>query len=735
MAADILHVLGSLKLTVALFACALVLVFAGTLAQHHLNMLEVKQRYFTSWVAMLHFEDLVPYAFLPHDEPIPGRFPIAGGALVGALLMINLIAAKLTRFHLQAKGTRLYAGITVVLLGMLTTYFIITSGQSSEGLQGQPPITYDQLWRIILGFIAAAWVGIVGLAVSCQHRTMKAVYVAAAAIIGVYVIFCATTGYRVDDPGLRIVWQLAKGMGAGVVLLIGCLLLFGNRGGNVLLHFGVGLLMVGQFVFGDRQLEQRLNLIEGKSANTFVNLDSIELVFISKDGVDQQVVAIPSQMLKDALDTSAVIRDPQVPFDVRVKEYFSNSKLETATADTNSADKGIGVQVAAVRVAGSGGTESQVNLASAYIELLEKGTDKSLGSHLTSQWFSDREALVPDSSSGDEFDKVSDGKNEYQMGLRFARTAKPFWVQLSDVKRVNYTGSETPRDYRSMVRILDPTTGEDRREQIWMNNPLRYRGETYYQSNYTALRDGREMTGLQIVQNSGWLIPYVACSITGLGMCMHFAGTLGTFVKRRKRETHREAEQLAKKTGAQTSLGATSESERLSMTTWLAVGGVATLTLMSLVPWPSVMNSLRPANRDTKLDMQEFGKIPVQFGGRIMPLAAFANQTLKSISNKESLPLEVAPGAIRERADAKRLSSLKWLLEVAIDDDRLSDLPMFRIDAEEVRNEFGFEKRESKLFTLNEIRSQIDRFNDLTKAAADKEPRDQSFKEKKLLPR
>jgi len=733
IAADILHVLGSLKLTVALFACALVLVFAGTLAQHHLNMLEVKQRYFTSWVALMHFEDLVPYAFVPHENPLRGMFPIPGGALVGALLMINLLAAKITRFHLQATGNRLIAGIAVVLLGVATTYFIVSSGQSSEGLQGQPPITYDQLWRIILGFMAAAWVGIVGLAVSSQSRAMKIVYLATAGIIGVYVIFCATTGYRIDDPGLRIVWQLAKGLGAGLILLIGCLLLFGKRGGNVLLHFGVGLLMVGQFVFGDRQLEQRLNLIEGKSANTFVNLDSVELAFISKDGADQKVVAIPAQMLKTSLDSGAVIRDPQVPFDVRVKNYFTNSKLEAASADSNPASKGIGTTVAAIEARGSGGTDSQVNLASAYVELLEKGTDKSLGLHLTSQWFSDRESLAPESASGDEFDKVSDGKLDYQMGLRFARTAKPFWVQLSDVKRVNYTGSETPRDYRSLVRILDPTTGEDRREQIWMNNPLRYRGETYYQSNYTALRDGREMTGLQIVKNSGWLVPYVACSITGLGLCVHFAGTLGTFARRRKRESLREAEERMKNASIKSGGLATSESERVSLATWLMVGGAAIFTLMSLVPWSSVMNSLRPANRDAKLDMQEFGKIPVQFGGRIMPLAAFANQTLKSISNKESLPLEVAPGAIRERADAKRLSSLKWLLEVAIDDDRLGDLPMFRIDAEEVRNEFGLEKRESKLFTLNEIRSQIDRFNDLTNAASDKEPREQSFKEKKLL--
>ena len=45
----IVKLLGSLKLTVALFALSLVTVLVGTLAQDEMNMLEVKQRYFLSW--------------------------------------------------------------------------------------------------------------------------------------------------------------------------------------------------------------------------------------------------------------------------------------------------------------------------------------------------------------------------------------------------------------------------------------------------------------------------------------------------------------------------------------------------------------------------------------------------------------------------------------------------------------------------------------------------------------
>ena len=41
-------------------------------------------------------------------------------------------------------------------------------------------------------------------------------------------------------------------------------------------------MMVGQFAFGDRQLEQRMNLVEGESTNALINLDRLELAIIAE---------------------------------------------------------------------------------------------------------------------------------------------------------------------------------------------------------------------------------------------------------------------------------------------------------------------------------------------------------------------------------------------------------------------------------------------------------------------
>lgn len=735
-ARKVLAMAGSLKLTVALFALSMVTVLVGTLAQDEMNMLEVKQRYFLSWIAPLHIDDFFPQAFVPHDEPYRGVIPFPGGALIGLMLMINLLAAKATRFKIHSSGVKLYSGLALMAAGTFVAGLVIMAGHSSDGLQGTPPMSYQQLWAGCMASLTLLTIGLAYVGTRVENSTLRALAFISAATFAVFIFYALATGFRIGDPGLRIVWQLTKGLGAGIILLCGCMLVFDRQGGNVLLHLGVGLLMVGQFAFGDRQLEQRLNLVEGESANTLVNMDAVEMTFIEKRDGTETVTAIPGSRLRSAAVSKEVIKDPGLPVDVKVLEYYDNSDLDDVEK-SNPADTGTGLQIQAFEMSKAGGTDSQVNLASAYVELLDKSSGDSLGTHLISQLLSDRHMLIRKRDVADVFDSIEVGGKDYDIGLKFHREVKPYWVQLEDVRRINYSGTETPRDYSSFIRIIDTETGEDRKERVWMNNPLRYRGETFYQSDYTPLPGGKEMTGIQVVRNSGWLIPYVACSITALGMLAHFLGVLTRFVRRRERETRMEVAELVDEEDA------TQPSPLPVLGTIAAFAGLA---MIMLIPWPAVMNKMRPTSRAEKYDFYAAGKIPTQFGGRIMPLDAYARQTLKAISNKESLPLEDAPIALQRRATGKassdnetvgndraRLSAMQWLMEIAVDAPEVRFLPMFRIDADEVRSELGLERRKSKLYSLEDISENWDRVAELTAAAAEKETRDQSFKERKLL--
>ncbi|MEO1529125.1 MAG: cytochrome c biogenesis protein CcsA [Planctomycetota bacterium] len=723
-ATDVLSAVGSLKLTVGLFAVSLIIVLVGTLAQDELNMQEVKTRYFTSWIAWLRFDDFLPQSFYPHAKPIWGGILFPGGALIGALLTLNLVVAKWSRFRVTATGGRLVAGWLFMLLGAAAIGVIVFLGHSSDGLQGAPPFSYDVLWRVMQFFVVATAVGLTFASTNVNNPPIRAIGLVVAASLGAWMVYTLGTGERIGDSGLRIVWQLTKGLGAGVLMLVGCVLLFGRQGGNLLLHIGVLLLMLAQYSFGDRQLEQQISLVEGDSTNTLINMDEVELAFIVSDDEADHVTAVPGDDLLKAHRTGELIRNEALPVDVRVRDYFANSRVTEKLDEENPATTGWGLQAQAKFARSKGGTESERNAASAYIDLVDKQSGAVLGTHLVSQFLSDRTLFSIDPSDVDLYDEVTVDGTKYNFGLKYHREVKPYWVHLEDVQRRNYSGTETPRDYSSYIRIIDPETGEDRRERVWMNNPLRYRGETFFQSSYFALPSGKEMTGLQVVRNSGWLIPYVACSIMALGMLAHFAGTLKRFVSRRERESAKEFAALSE------SRQAAIRSPRPALITMVVASGLA---LYMLVPWDAVNTARKPAERDQSYDLYTAGKIPAQFGGRMMPLDAFARQTLTAISNKESLPLEDAPGTIKQRAVGKKLSAIQWLMEVAIDEPTLQYMPMFRVDAEEVRSQLKLKRRKSKLYSLKELLANWQSADRLITAAKAKDEAALTFKERKLL--
>ena len=99
-----LDTLASLRLTVVLFALAIVLIFAGTLAQVNKDIWEVMDLYFRAWFAWIPLQVFFPANFFPNMEPVPGGFYFPGGFLIGGAMVVNLLAAHGVRFTVQARG-------------------------------------------------------------------------------------------------------------------------------------------------------------------------------------------------------------------------------------------------------------------------------------------------------------------------------------------------------------------------------------------------------------------------------------------------------------------------------------------------------------------------------------------------------------------------------------------------------------------------------------------------------
>ena len=98
------HFLASLRLTVALLAMSIVLVFFGTLGQVNLGLYEAHERYFKSWLVLWQ-----PVSSLPIPVPLPA------GYLLGTSLLVNLLAAHFKRFKFTWKKS----GILLTHVGII----------------------------------------------------------------------------------------------------------------------------------------------------------------------------------------------------------------------------------------------------------------------------------------------------------------------------------------------------------------------------------------------------------------------------------------------------------------------------------------------------------------------------------------------------------------------------------------------------------------------------------------
>ena len=89
--------------------------------------------------------------------------------------------------------------------------------------------------------------------------------------------------------------------------------------------------------------------------------------------------------------------------------------------------------------------------------------------------------------------------------------------------------------YGVLIHLTDPEqTRPEKDVRIWMNNPLSYKGKTFYQSGvHQDERNRWRMTTLQVVSNPGWMLPYLSCLLVASGMLFHFGLHLARFIQRR----------------------------------------------------------------------------------------------------------------------------------------------------------------------------------------------------------
>ena len=131
----ILKCLTSLRMTVALLACSIVLIFIATLAQVKTGIWETQKVYFESYFLYAEFGGF--------NLPI---FP--AGYTIGGLLLINLVATFIARFQLKLIKAGIYmihSGLILILVSELLTDFLAVESQMT--IQEGTRINYSQTSR------------------------------------------------------------------------------------------------------------------------------------------------------------------------------------------------------------------------------------------------------------------------------------------------------------------------------------------------------------------------------------------------------------------------------------------------------------------------------------------------------------------------------------------------------------------------------------------------------------
>jgi hypothetical protein len=289
-----------------------------------------------------------------------------------------------------------------------------------------------------------------------------------------------------------------------------------HRVGLLMAHGGVILLLIGQFATDLLSVESHMRLTEGQAKDYSEDARKTELAVIeTTDKESDLVFPIPEKLLARKEECNL----PGLPFRLAVKKYHPNANLFRRTGEAANeppaSSEGIG-RGAVLEPAPPVTKMDERNQPAAVVELAAPN-GSSLGTWLVALGLEQPQAFSLD-------------KRTFTLQMRPTRYYKPFRLTLLKFTHEKYPGTEIPKDFSSRVRVEQPATHESREALIYMNNPLRYGGETYYQSGYDD-RDPR-VSILQVVRNPGWLTPYFSCALVFLGLLAHFISRLVEFVRK-----------------------------------------------------------------------------------------------------------------------------------------------------------------------------------------------------------
>ncbi|MCP5361713.1 MAG: cytochrome c biogenesis protein ResB [Hyphomicrobiales bacterium] len=303
-----------------------------------------------------------------------------------------------------------------------------------------------------------------------------------------------------------------------VSLQLLCKLLVGSPwrrqdAGIIIVHIGALLLLLGAALTAFFSYEGNMVLHEEQSADYIADYYELELAVEDPDISPPTLLAL---FAHDQLKRQKPLKNATLPFTITPQVFCENCAIQERdeTAEETTPRRGMAARKMDIRP----------------IPLNPQDKDNRPGILFNVSGASEEQdgnymsfAFIP------RHPKITvDGKT-YAIMLRHKRTPLPFSITLKDFHKEYHPATNTPRAYRSDVLVKD---GELQWEtRIEMNEPLRYKGYTFYQSAFVVDESG-EASILAVVHNVGRIFPYVSSIVMCIGLLLHLFMQLPRLIRK-----------------------------------------------------------------------------------------------------------------------------------------------------------------------------------------------------------
>ncbi len=399
-----------------------------------------------------------------------------------------------------------------------------------------------------------------------------------------------------------------------------------RNSGTIVTHIGALLLLVGGLVTYMNAQEGSMTIYEGERSNMFSDYHVRELIVERKDD-KTQIITFPF----NELQVGKIFSIPNMPVTIEIIKVCKNCNIfpreKTDNSSLSNKFRGMAQKLNISPLPPEKNDEQ--NRSSVQFKISGAGKEKD-GIHFSTDFIE----VSP---------WIEVGNTIYNIALRRKQTFLPFEIELIDFEKKLHPGTNMPKSYKSEIILHE--NGSEWRSIIQMNEPLRYRGYTFYQSSF--IKNGeRAATVFAVVKNAGRMFPYIASIVMCIGLLIHVILRLPKLIRSKK--------------------------------VVLFLG----FSIISMVYMPSA-NATMPDYNFT-----DFARVPILDQGRVKPLDTFSRTYLEIISGRDKLPDMVA---------------IEWMAELIFDPDSAYKRDIFNIPNPKVVDALELDQRKGHRYSYHEV--------------------------------